>query len=118
MSFVGKWSLSALFHYKAKIRREPVRVHQVSNPYHAVSVAPALMGACGAAQQCAGRRFLSANAPILPLPQCDAQKCHCRYEHHEDRRSDSRRLADERGPARLWNGAERRRNTGRRISDL
>lgn len=118
MSLVGKWSLSALFHYKAKIRREPVKAHRVLNPFHAVSIQPALMGACSAAHRCDGRRFLSAEAPVLPLQQCDSEKCLCRYVHHEDRRSELRRIADDRGPARVWAGVERRQSGGRRITDL
>lgn len=120
MSFnMGRWSLSALFHYKAKIKREPVKKHTVLNPYHAVSVASPLIGACRAAEKCNGRRFLSSEAPHLPLSGCDALHCHCRYQHHEDRRSEeSRRVSDDRGLSRVWNGAERRATSGRRISDL
>lgn len=118
MNFVGKWSLSALFHYKSKIKREPVKQHTVFNPYHAVSVKPPLVGACMAAQRCAGKRFLSTEAPTLPLAQCDAASCQCRYRHHEDRRSESRRIMDTNGLSRAWNGAERRRSGGRRISDM
>lgn len=118
MNFVGKWSLSALFHYKSKIKREPVKRHMVFNPYHAVSINPPLVGACAAAQRCAGKRFLSADAPTLPLAQCDMSTCQCRYRHHEDRRTDSRRIVDHGGISRVWNGSERRQSSGRRISDL
>jgi len=57
-----------------------------SNRYHAVSVQ------CGPA--CAatsltleGRRFLSAEAPVLPQPTCSPANCQCRYVHHDDRRA-------------------------------
>jgi hypothetical protein len=48
---------------------------------------------CEAAQAMRDRRFLSAEAPPLPLKDCDADACQCRYQHHEDRRkADDRRL--------------------------
>ncbi len=89
-----------------------------SNRYHAVSVQ------CGPA--CAatsltleGRRFLSAEAPVLPQPTCSPANCQCRYVHHDDRRAGfDRREYD------VWNSiltadpvVERRRNRGRRTSD-
>jgi hypothetical protein len=40
-----------------------------------------------------GMRFLSSAAPRLPLPECDALDCKCRFMHHADRRSG----ADRRG---------------------
>jgi len=46
---------------------------------------------CNAAKKIHGKRFLSAEAPTLPLPACKKAHCHCEYKHHEDRRSESRR---------------------------
>ncbi len=43
--------------------------------------------ACEAAREMTGRRFLSAAAPKLPLPDCDVLDCNCRFVHHKDRRS-------------------------------
>jgi len=89
-----------------------------SNRYHAVSVQ------CGPA--CAatsltleGRRFLSAEAPVLPQPTCSPSNCQCHYVHHDDRRAGfDRREYD------VWDSmltaerlVERRRNRGRRASD-
>jgi hypothetical protein len=54
--------------------------------YHAVSIKFGEQ-ACGAARAMAGRRFLSNAAPRLPLADCDAAQCSCRFVHHEDRRS-------------------------------
>lgn len=54
--------------------------------YHAVSI-KFDRNACEAAQKMSGRRFLSSAAPRLPLPECDVLECHCRFAHHEDRRS-------------------------------
>lgn len=54
--------------------------------YHAVSIR---LGdhACAAARDMLGRRFLSSAAPRLPLADCDAAECRCRFAHHDDRRS-------------------------------
>ena len=54
--------------------------------YHAVSIKFGEI-ACDAARAMSGRRFLSNAAPRLPLPDCDAGECHCKFVHHSDRRS-------------------------------
>lgn len=54
--------------------------------YHAVSI-DFESQACAAAKAMDGRRFLSTAAPRLPLPECDAPECRCRFVHHKDRRS-------------------------------
>ena len=36
-------------------------------------------------------RFLAGEAPLLPLPNCTAPHCLCRYAHYEDRRERDRR---------------------------
>jgi len=59
---------------------------------HAVSVESDFM-VCDAARKLGDKRFLSAEAPPLPLPGCDSGRCECRYVHHEDRRvGDERRM--------------------------
>jgi hypothetical protein len=59
--------------------------------FHAVSIVFA-KNACKAAMNMQGRRFLSGAAPKIPLPDCDALECRCRFAHHTDRRShDDRR---------------------------
>ena len=54
--------------------------------YHAVSI-KFDANACDAARALEGRRFLSAAAPRLPLPDCDVLECRCRFVHHQDRRA-------------------------------
>ena len=54
--------------------------------YHAVSIKFA-KEACTAAKALTGERFLATEAPRLPLPGCDAERCECRFTHHADRRS-------------------------------
>jgi hypothetical protein len=106
-------SLRTMFHYRAKVRREAVAAHRVTNPYHAVSIVAGAR-ACDAALKCADARFLSGRSPpALPLPECDSEHCTCRYRHHDDRRAGLRR-EDESG---RWQGSDRRRSPGRRASD-
>ena len=53
--------------------------------------------ACEAVLKLHGKRFLSADAPMLPVAECD-QPCKCTFKHYEDRRQDERRDAfDSRG---------------------
>jgi hypothetical protein len=58
--------------------------------WHSVSI---IRGrhACAEVIALNGRKWLSAEAPQLPIKGCDAQQCECRYRHHADRRSDDRR---------------------------
>ncbi|HWM29280.1 MAG TPA: hypothetical protein VNQ14_12535 [Woeseiaceae bacterium] len=59
--------------------------------FHAVSIRPGAF-ACKAARELEGERFLSGTAPRIPLPDCDASDCSCRFAHHDDRRAgDDRR---------------------------
>jgi len=59
--------------------------------WHAVSVKPGPR-ACDAASTGTDRRWLSREAPMLPLPGCThPDRCRCTYQHHEDRRTGGRR---------------------------
>ena len=81
------------------------------NPYHAVSI-KAGPHCCQAAKALTEARFLSTEAPRLPLQQCEAGTCECKYVHHEDRRAVERRAADG-GPIRggpPFAGPDRRRS--------
>lgn len=65
-----------------------------SKRWHAVSVKPC-SGACSAAASGRDQRWLSREAPQLPLPGCTRpDTCRCTYQHHEDRRAGSRRAED------------------------
>jgi len=87
--------------------------------YHAVSIRCA-KNACQAAQDKLGDRYLSAEAPLLPLGQCDRHdQCECRYQHYDDRRGDPRRrpeqgLSAQTDPERV----ERRYVKDRRAQDV
>lgn len=68
-------------------RAEPnTRARAKRTAYHAVSI-KFEKDACNAAKAMAGRRFLATAAPKIPLPECDALSCKCRFAHHDDRRS-------------------------------
>ncbi len=74
---------------KGKKRERPVErretLAETTTAFHAVSL-KTLPSACDAAKAMQGERFLSAEAPNIPLPECDASSCGCSYAHHKDRR--------------------------------
>jgi hypothetical protein len=94
---------------------------RITNPWHAVEVRSSLM-ACPACRALAGRRFLSTEAPVLPVPGCrHPLECHAVYVHHDDRRAGPRREAELPGTRRIGQSregaAERRIGRGRRSAD-
>jgi hypothetical protein len=99
------------------VKKTPVRPAAPASPYHAVSILPG-PSACGAAYRFAGQRFLSKEAPHLPVPGCDAPTCNCRFKHHKDRRSGPRRSSDVGVFTPGYAGRERRGpSRGRRADD-
>ena len=75
--------------------------------------------ACEAVCLLEGERYLSAEAPLLPLRECDRRShCECRYRHHADRRAGPRRTSEGAAPTSLDDTrSDRRRLTGRRLED-
>lgn len=88
-----------------------------SSLYHAVSIVPGLES-CAASHRFTRMRFLSRQAPKLPLPTCDAARCTCRFKHHKDRRAGPRRRSEQGMMQGQWQGAEKRRTGGRRADDM
>ena len=88
-----------------------VAQYRVVNPYHAVSVR---LGSdcCTEAAQLQDMRFLSTEAPHLPLAGCSSVTCGCVYQHHDDRRS-----GDDRREKVEIVVRDRRRSSGRRQTD-
>jgi hypothetical protein len=71
---------------------------------------------CRAVLAARGKRFLSREAPPLPLPACTKpETCDCKFVHFNDRRQEERR--DILSFARWYAGTERRRGPGRRSTD-
>jgi hypothetical protein len=84
-------------------------------PWHAVALV-CKGQACEAVLALRGRRFLSAQAPRLPIPECSQpQNCQCSYRHYSDRRAGLRRAEEAAGFKRTSrNTEERRQNRDRR----
>ena len=97
--------------------RPPVQStnYGAQNPFHAVSVL-VTGSCCQEARKLAGERFLSRNAPPLPLPNCTMpEACACRFKKHIDRRHHDRRAF---GSEQRWYAGQNRRTPGgRRASD-
>jgi hypothetical protein len=68
----------------------PAAKRGARSSYHCVEVRTGTP-ACEAAQHLGNARFLSGEAPGLPVPGCSEQHCTCSYVHHDDRRDDDRR---------------------------
>ncbi|MEJ0084879.1 MAG: hypothetical protein WDO72_04325 [Pseudomonadota bacterium] len=87
--------------------------------WHAVTVV-LQTSSCAAAALCRNTRFLSKDAPRLPLAGCEhPEECNCKFRHFDDRRGNGGRRAVDVGvgsggekPAR-----ERRETRGRRARD-
>ncbi len=90
----------------------------MAGKYHAVSIKHSAAG-CRAAKAVGNVRFLSNEAPLIPLPGCNTPKsCRCRYEHYPDRRDEPRRDSDVGLPGMGWYVDDRRHNVrGRRAND-
>jgi hypothetical protein len=92
---------------------------QAPSRWSAVSIVAA-SASCEAARALKGRRFLSAEAPRIPLAECTlAESCHCVYRKYADRRAGPRRTEDQDGMRRTaGSGPERRAGRGRRSTDV
>ncbi len=103
---------------RAEPEVKPASVKKAINPYHAVCIVPGPR-ACATARALSERRFLSREAPPLPLKVCNSPECTCRYEHYDDRRKSPRRARDLGVSIDGYEGDERRLRPkrGRRKSD-
>jgi hypothetical protein len=106
--------IESKFDLEHSVREKVRRVSR--HRWHAVTIA-APANACEAAQACKGKRFLSGDAPLLPLRECDAKRCECRYRHYEDRRGDPRRQDSKVAAPQGREQTNRRASRGRRASD-
>ena len=88
----------------------------MASEYHAVSI-KFKSDACAAVKALEGKRILSREAPMLPLPDCDNPNCRCVYKHHDDRRAGPRRESDVGLPSKPPADGERRQRRGRRATD-
>lgn len=103
-----------MFKRKTTDKRAPIRTP--GNVFHGIAIEPG-DEACEAVWRLAGRRFLSDEAPRLPLDECQCvPDCRCVYRHFSDRRTEVRRDADIGLPNRHVPG-DKRVGLGRRITD-
>jgi len=87
-----------------------------ASKWHAVTVV-LQTSSCAAAAMCRNTRYLSREAPRLPLPKCPhPEECQCTFKHLEDRRTGVRRSADV-GKGSDKPATERRAKRGRRERD-
>lgn len=89
-------------------------------PYAAVRVKPH-QHACNAAFDISHRVFLVAEAPMLPLNDCNkAETCRCGYVHYDDRRQSHDRRNETIAIQKDHGSKERRHedNHGRRKEDI
>lgn len=113
------WSLNAPERGRRANRRSGPRKALQARPYQAVSIVRPSC-ACSAVSEFEGARFLTDEAPLLPVPGCDVERCACRYTRHGDRRTrgDRRAYAGLQTELYTANGnPERRRARGRRKED-
>lgn len=105
-----------------EVPHTPIHDQSTSHPYHCVEIVND-KGVCDSAKKLKDKRFLSKDAPTLPLPDCNEAECHCRYLHHEDRRGQTEdRRVDFGVTSELYGvfGEPNRRNQpakGRRLTD-
>lgn len=105
---------AAVFKRKTEGKRDPLGPR--GNIFHGIAIEPGNR-ACEAVRQLAGKRYLSEEAPRLPLDECQCvHGCRCVYRHFSDRRTDVRRDVDMGLPYRHVPG-DKRAGSGRRITD-
>ena len=104
-----------------KRHASPKLTSRTGNPYRAISIVCG-QNSCAAVKAIGSKRFLieDSDVPLLPLTECDAENCACKYIHREDRREEGeRRTISGQGTERhLISGkVEQREKRGRRKSD-
>ena len=100
--------------------KSPDKLASHSSGYEAVTI-HSYKDKCLAAAQVAGQRFLSSEAPSIPLESCTSETCHCVYMHHSDRRNGTDRRANHNSSEEFLTarGSQNCRSShGRRASDL
>lgn len=92
-----------------------------THSFHSVSIVNN-GSCCEQIEALSGKRFLSKDAPEIPMEECTMANCQCRYQHHEDRRQLGNDRRVEYGVTRELFGAfgeqnRRDRPKGRRATD-
>lgn len=94
--------------------RSKTSSERAKNPYHSVAIRYG-RPSCPQVRQLSGVRYLSREAPRLPLVRCTVQPCRCHYAHFDDRRVEDRRnpFGSRSAPSHV--GFDRRREDRRRV---
>lgn len=117
------WLVMRILRSSSKSEQPPAgQLTEETSAFHAVSLQYS-SNACDAAKAMTGRRFLSSAAPRLPLPECDALECRCRFAHHSDRRTGKDRRspfspARPTGATGTFKAERRQRKDRRKDADL
>jgi ABC-type nickel/cobalt efflux system permease component RcnA len=105
--------------FRQQRKQQPSEPLSTRKPYAAVRIKPH-EHACNAAFEMSHRTFLVAEAPILPLPDCNkAESCRCGYRHYDDRRQEHERRGESLVMTDAYTNKERRHDEkhGRRKDD-
>ena len=96
---------------KAKFTGSDAPTTRAASHWHAVAIKPKGQ-CCEAVQARRTARFLSNEAPRLPLAECStSDTCTCVYKHHADRRAHPRRQDETDGLRRSGKVTQERRQT-------
>jgi hypothetical protein len=96
---------------KPKSTASATSAARATSHWHAVAIKPKGQ-CCDAVQAHRSARYLSNDAPRLPLTECStSDTCTCIYKHHADRRAQPRREAERDGLRRGGKIAQERRLT-------
>ena len=85
---------------------------KATQTFHAVTIQPGRL-CCHEARALQGQRFLSREAPTLPLRNCTCENCACLYQHYGDRRAGARRARDMGVAIDGWVDVDKRVEVGR-----
>jgi len=97
----------------------PERGEPQLNPYSAVSIV-VCENACNAVRKYREKRFLTGEAPLLPIRNCTKyETCNCKYQRHSDRRQNKDRRNSVHVMKSFFHGDDRRETkpAGRRKTD-
>lgn len=100
-------------------KKKPALQTQPRNPYSGAAILHDDC-ACSAVKKIGKHRFLASEIPIIPVPNCTAKSCNCKYTRYNDRRNIETRRAPFSLESDLYVTAgkpDRRKPTARRNID-
>jgi hypothetical protein len=85
MSLLTLLVLGFWLYARAKAASKNTTSHHDIEPFHNVCIQPGKK-ACAHVKALKGNHFLAREVSPLPLKDCNAKSCSCRYIHYKDRR--------------------------------